>query len=182
MAELTELEIPEEILALREELTRVDQTFADLYLSGKSQTQAYRETHPGAVDATCWTQGWLTLRKPEVAAYVRAMRMLLFKRSMISVEEMLDFCARSLRTKKSDLFDELGNLRDEMSDLVQEYIYDPDTGRLKNVKLMSKKDAMALAVSLAALSGGRDDEEAQALARKIRPSLELPAGLDNPHS
>lgn len=180
-------QMPEALQALRADLLPKQQQFADLVLSGRNYAEAYREAYdqPDISDRHVYYYSRRMYSDPSVARYLNEGRKWLAAQAIVSAEEMIHFCARTLRCKGSTLFDEDGRLRDEESDLVQEYDIDdrvcPDTGRVIarkiKVKLMSKKDAMAILTTLHKMLPVADDSQVaeDRLTAALKPTLGLPA-------
>lgn len=183
-------EIPEHIKELRAKLLPAQQVFCDGVLRGLTYSEAFRRAYPecpspDGKDGWLYAGAWHVSRGVKVSRYLDAVRRWLASQAILSAEEMLLFCQRTLRTKQSDLFDEDGLLREVNSDLVQEYDvhdeFEPGTGRLIGrkikVKMMPKKDAMAIACTLQQFLPDRTDEGVESsLAEKLRPTLALPTG------
>lgn len=150
MDELTESEIPAELVELREALTPEQAAFADLILSGRNQTDAYREAYQCA-DNSAWTGGWRMLRIAEVSAYLHAVRELAARDTAMSLAEKRAFLAGVVRTSPAELIDEEGNVRPELAHFAQRIVIreDEDGSRTVAVEMPNKLKAVELDSKLA---------------------------------
>jgi phage terminase small subunit len=95
------------------------QRFADLVLSGKTLVDAYLDAGFKCSRATANANAKKLKKRQDVAAYIRAVQSRAADDSTLSVQEILHYCARVVRTPITKL--DPRNKEDPNSDLIKTY-------------------------------------------------------------
>jgi phage terminase small subunit len=131
------------------ELTFWEKRFCETYASnGGRAAQAYQAARPDAAISTCNTEGYRTLRKPEIQAYLMEVKKGMVVSNFLSAGERRQFLADTVRANPQNVMSEKPHLAQAVT-VTRRILESGEVEEKVQVKLPDKLKALALDATMA---------------------------------